>query len=76
MVLTSQSYCSHFLLHSTCIERSEKSRKLQQAVGKRHIPAEEGEEGQVVRASSTPKQVEQIADTSGLMLDLQKQRWR
>lgn len=63
MVLTSQSYCSHFLLHPTCIERREKSRKLQQAMGKTRIPAGEEEEGRVVRALSIPKQSEHMADT-------------
>lgn len=60
IVLTSQSYCSHFLLHPTCTERPEKSRKLQQAMGKTRIPAGEGEEGRVVRALSIPKH---MADT-------------
>jgi len=59
MVLTSQSYCSHFSLRPTCTERPEKSRKLQQAMGKTHIPAGEVEEGQVVRALSLPQQSEQ-----------------
>lgn len=63
MVLTSQSYCSHFLLHPTCTERREKSRKLQQAMGKTRIPAGEEEEGRVVRALSIPKQSEHMADT-------------
>lgn len=67
-VLTSQSYCSHFSLHPTCTERPEKSRTLQQAMGKTRIPAGEGEEGQVVRALSTPRQSEQIADTFSLSL--------
>lgn len=70
MLLTSQSYCSHFYLHPTCTERPEKGRKLQRAMGKTCIPAGEGEEGQAVRAMASPEQSKQMAGTFRLSLKI------
>lgn len=70
MLLTSQSCCSHFYLHPTCTERPEKSRKLQQAMGKTCIPAGEGEEGQAVRAMASPQQSKQRVGSFSLSLNI------
>jgi len=58
------------LLLPTSTGRPEKSRKLQQGVGKTHIPARKAEEGQLFRALFTPKQSEKTAVAFRLSLSM------